>query len=149
MRTLLLVALLSVGAYAVPLTVQPEAKARGFVIETGDGWVPTGTPNTLQRREEDHPENVYPESIGAFATYEADAGTMVATMQRLFPGRLTPIKLGDLDAMMERDTTGFTIHAGQGATKITIAYKDGRGTLNQASQDAVLQSVKSSFRWSK
>ncbi len=148
-KILLLLALLTMAAQAVPLTVTPEAKARSFVIETGEGWVPSATPNTLQKREKDDPETSFPQTIAAFATYDRDAGTMVETMKRLFPGKLQPIKLGDLDALMERDTTGFQIHAGQGSTKITISYHDGRSSLNQASQDALLKLVTSSFRWAR
>ena len=150
MRILLtLIALFSVAAQAVPLTVKPEAKARSYVIETDDGWIPSETPNMLMKREKDDPEDFYPQTLAAFATYEAEAGTMVANMKRLLPGKFEAIKLGDLDAMLTRDTTGFTIHAGQGTTKITITYNDGRSSLDQASQDALLQKVKSSFRWTR
>ncbi len=149
LRTSILLALLTLGAHAIPLTVQPEAKARSFVIETDDGWISAESPNTLKKRTEDDPKTSYPQSLGAFATYEPDAGIMVANMKRLLPGKFEAIKLGDLDAMMERDTTGFIIHAGQGATKITISYKDGRSSLDKASQDALLQKITSSFRWTR
>lgn len=141
--------MMTVGAYAIPLTVKPEAKARSFTIETDDGWVPAESVNTLKKREKDDPEIFYPQTLGAFATYDRDAGVMVATMKQLLPGKFEAVKLGDLDAMVERDTNGFIIHAGQGTTKITISYRDGRSSLDKASQDALLQKITSSFRWAK
>ena len=149
MRNLICIALLSLGAYATPLTVKPEAKARSFTIDVGDGWLPGDSPNTLKKREEKDPENVFPESVGASSTYERDAGQLVAMTQKLFPGKFQVIKLGGLDALLKRDTRGFAIHAGAGSTKIDITYYDGRSGLDLARMDAVLNQIKASFRWTK
>jgi hypothetical protein len=146
---LILLTLLSVAVQATPLTVTPDAKARSYVIETDSGWVPGTSPNTLMKHEEGDPEDFYPQTLSAFAVYEPDAGVMVANMKRFMPGKFQPIQLGELDALLERNTRGFTIHAGQDKTKITISYQDGRSSLDQASQDALLQAIASSFRWTR
>ena len=79
--------LFAVAASAVPLTVRPEAKARSFTIELGGGWVPTATRNVLEKPEKDNADKAF-QSVGAFSTYEPDAGVMVTHMQRLFPGKI-------------------------------------------------------------
>lgn len=149
MRSLILIGLLSMGAWAVPLTVKPEAKARSFTIEAEDGWVPAEAPNTLHKHEEKDPEGSFPQSLSASAVYDRDAGSLVANMKRFAPGKFEIVKLGDIEALLSRDKTSFDIYAGLGTTKVVIHYTDGRDSLDRTPYDSLLQRVKSSFRWNK
>ena len=150
MRSLLLGLLLSIAASATPLTFPPAGpNARGFTVDVGGEWTPIkgNTTSMIEKKYEPGPD--YPQSLSGTPSLDSDAENYVQTIKMVqhMSGKkeFEEVRLGSLPAMLKRDKTTFTIHAGHGNTKFTIHYSDGRDK-DRKPYDDILAQVLRTFR---